>query len=522
MVTPELGTFANPIVIEDNLSPLNSASDPDMTRVNDGRLQDEPDQLGSDADTEIMTTPEFWGSLTGGNFAHLGEHEAAVDPFSIHVSIRSPVHEDLTGLPSFEQFQPDHKAFQFTRNSFDNSFGAARMESAMKRHGGSEQSMNRGKASGTEGPKKDPSVPDTFPVTRNAAPQEISIQADKAFGKGFSSSPYDMGPTKPRLSLEPADNINEARFLGKTALAWGSSISTAIGDELAAIHDHMEHCRKADCLQAKAFFDGIQPPQSSLPSHTNRSAPLQGRNDEGRVTMRFHVPGFQRGLKKPMEFLVNQVIIRTAFFPLEIPCSLETFRQDDILFGRGAAVISLEGKSPRFFVTFSPRVHQNDYGTQVRASRKQSEGIVIIESAGPQRKKGANWWHGFTGRVSIELYRRWPPLASDYEEREDFFGPVVLSVHSDNVDPKFFLSFSSGLSSADHNPHSPAPGQGVSAPSMASDTITQETTEQAGTSVDNLPLSSHVACVKRKFLSDGFQFQPRRSKRLAKKALIQQ
>lgn len=135
-VAPELGTFANPILIEGNLSPLDSASDPNMTRVDDGRCQDEPDQLGSNADTEIMTTPEFWGSLTSGNFAHLGEHEAAVDPFSIHVSIRSPVHEDLTGLPSFEQFQPDREAFQFTGYSFDNSFGAARMESAMKGYEG--------------------------------------------------------------------------------------------------------------------------------------------------------------------------------------------------------------------------------------------------------------------------------------------------------------------------------------------------------------------------------------------------
>ncbi|KAJ5471951.1 hypothetical protein N7539_008520 [Penicillium diatomitis] len=232
-----------------------------MTRVDDGRCQDEPDQLGSDADTEIMTTPEFWGSLTSGNFAHLGEHEAAIDPFSIHVSIRSPVHEDLTGLPSFEQFQPDRKAFQFTGNSFENSFGAARIESAMKGYEGSEQSTNQGKTSGTEEPKKDRSMPDSFSVTRNAAPQEISIQADNTFRKGFSSGPYDIGLTNPRSSLEAADNTNKARSLGKTALTWGSSVSTAIGDELAAIHDHMEHCRNADCLQAKAFFDGIQLPR---------------------------------------------------------------------------------------------------------------------------------------------------------------------------------------------------------------------------------------------------------------------
>jgi hypothetical protein len=52
-------------------------------------------------------------------------------------------------------------------------------------------------------------------------------------------------------------------------------------------------------------------------------------------------------------------------------------------------------------------------------------------------------------------------LASGYEEREEFFGRVALSIHLDRVDPKCFLTFSSGLSSADHKPHSPAPGNGV-------------------------------------------------------------
>jgi hypothetical protein len=126
---------------------------------------------------------------------------------------------------------------------------------------GSEQSTEQGKASKNEEPKEDRSVPDTSSMTRNAVPQEISIQTDTSFGKGLSCGSYDISSTKRRLSHETADNINRIKCLGKTASTWGSSVSTAIGDELAAIHEHMEYCRNADCLHAKAFFDGIQSPR---------------------------------------------------------------------------------------------------------------------------------------------------------------------------------------------------------------------------------------------------------------------
>jgi hypothetical protein len=136
-------------------------------------------------------------------------------------------------------------------------------------------------------------------------------------------------------------------------------------------------------------------------------------------------------------------------------------KQDDILFGRGAVVVPMEGEDPKCFLTFSPKVRQDDHGTNVRASRKQADGIVIFESVVPEREKGANWRHDFTSQISVELYNRWPPLASYYEEREVFFGSIVLSFHSDGVDPKCFLSFSSGLSSADRKPHSPGSGNNV-------------------------------------------------------------
>lgn len=95
---------------------------------------------------------------------------------------------------------------------------------------------------------------------------------------------------------------------------------------------------------------------------------------------------------------------------------------------------------------------------------------MLFESAGP-REMGAEWRRSFTGRISIEIYKRQPSLVSDYEEREDFIESFVLSFHSDRVDPKFLLAFSSALSPAGHDPYSPAPSNGVRAPSMTSDTI---------------------------------------------------
>lgn len=52
----EPGTEANPIVIRDEPALLSSSSDPLVTYVDEGWCHAERD---SNADTEIMTTPEF-------------------------------------------------------------------------------------------------------------------------------------------------------------------------------------------------------------------------------------------------------------------------------------------------------------------------------------------------------------------------------------------------------------------------------------------------------------------------------
>ena len=104
-------------------------------------------------------------------------------------------------------------------------------------------------------------MPETSSITRNAVPQERTDQTGTSLEKGWSCDSFDVRSTKRRLSHEPAANLDGIDCSGKTASAWDSFVSTTIDDELAAIYDHMEHCRNADCLHAKAFFDGIQSPR---------------------------------------------------------------------------------------------------------------------------------------------------------------------------------------------------------------------------------------------------------------------
>jgi hypothetical protein len=46
--------------------------------------------------------------------------------------------------------------------------------------------------------------------------------------------------------MNPIDCINTAS---------DHSVCSAIGDEIAALYEHMDHCRGANCLYAKNFYD---------------------------------------------------------------------------------------------------------------------------------------------------------------------------------------------------------------------------------------------------------------------------
>ncbi|KAJ5489166.1 hypothetical protein N7539_004056 [Penicillium diatomitis] len=231
------GTQANPILIGDDLAPLGSASNPIVIHVNEGWYGDEPDRLGSDADTEIIATPEFWETLIGRNLAAPVDEGEAVDSSSVRAPTRSLVCEDPEDLRSFEQSTPncfhfDDKALKVAEISFDASQvcsgpGAARSENVAIGHADGEQSMEKGKLFEAEEPREAGSVPETASMTREAVPQETTVQTDISLERGH-----------------PA-------------------ISTTIGDELAAIYDHVDHCRNADCLHAKSFYDEMQTPRES-------------------------------------------------------------------------------------------------------------------------------------------------------------------------------------------------------------------------------------------------------------------
>jgi hypothetical protein len=141
LARPELGTQANPILITDDSAPLGSASNPILIQVDEGWCRDDSDQRGSDADTVIMTTPEFWGTMTDGNSAGPVKNNASIDSSSIHVPTGSLVYENLDSFQPFDmstssKFALDHKAFGVTQDSFDAPLWAVRRESVASDHGG--------------------------------------------------------------------------------------------------------------------------------------------------------------------------------------------------------------------------------------------------------------------------------------------------------------------------------------------------------------------------------------------------
>ena len=78
----ELGNEANPIVIGDDLGPLGSASNPIVIHVDEDCGYDEAEHLGSDADTEIMATPEFWEILIDESLPAPADERADVNSVS--------------------------------------------------------------------------------------------------------------------------------------------------------------------------------------------------------------------------------------------------------------------------------------------------------------------------------------------------------------------------------------------------------------------------------------------------------
>lgn len=219
IVSPELGTQANPIVIGDDLAPLGSASNPIVIYVGECSCRNGTDQVGFDADTEIMTTLECWETLIDGDFTVPADEGEAV----VHPPIRSLVREDPEDLQSSEQSSPDFsllddKALKATESSFyrlQNCSGLEAPSSGNTRNGHkvrladdylsmlyqrfleSEPSMEKGKVFKA---KEARSTPEISSMTRDAVPQETTDQTDTSLGKDVSCDSCNVRSTKRRLS----------------------------------------------------------------------------------------------------------------------------------------------------------------------------------------------------------------------------------------------------------------------------------------------------------------------------------
>lgn len=82
IVSPELGSQANPIVVLDEFVPSGSASDPIVVPDAGEDCHYETDHDGSNADTEPMDTVEFWKTVNGEHSTAPADQGEAVDSSS--------------------------------------------------------------------------------------------------------------------------------------------------------------------------------------------------------------------------------------------------------------------------------------------------------------------------------------------------------------------------------------------------------------------------------------------------------
>jgi hypothetical protein len=93
-------------VIRDDPTPLGSASNPIVIQVDEDCGYDEAEQLGSDADIEIMATPEFWEKLIDESFPVPADERADVNPISVLSPTTQLACEDPGELRILEQNCP--------------------------------------------------------------------------------------------------------------------------------------------------------------------------------------------------------------------------------------------------------------------------------------------------------------------------------------------------------------------------------------------------------------------------------
>ncbi|KAJ5464327.1 uncharacterized protein N7458_000013 [Penicillium daleae] len=158
IVSPEFGTQANPIVIGDDLAPLDSASNPIVIYVDE-------DHFGSDVDTEIITTPEFWETLISGDFAIPADEGEAI------VLYENPEDLQSSKQSSLDCFHLDNKALKVAESSFytlQNCSGLVAASSEKRAKYGERQGFE------AEEPREARHSPEASMMTRTAVPQETT------------------------------------------------------------------------------------------------------------------------------------------------------------------------------------------------------------------------------------------------------------------------------------------------------------------------------------------------------------
>lgn len=169
------------------------------------------------------------------------------------------------------------------------------------------------------------------------------------------------------------------------------------------------------------------------------------------MTILLHVSNLRKGVVRPYKVVVGGLAIRQVLDPPGLTSIREDCKYEDF-YGRGAMDISWDEANPKCFLAFSPKKPSDCFSSNWPAFGKwPDDGIVIVRSA-VREWQGVNRRQEFVGRVSVKFFKTWPPPSpSEYDDREDLFGRIVVTTHLDGADPKCFLAFHSEMSKADRD-----------------------------------------------------------------------
>lgn len=99
---------------------------------------------------------------------------------------------------------------------------------------------------------------------RHVNHERISINTSLYFTQRRKSISDIYSPTSLYTnSSRKAAKMNQVDFKNKTALAPNPSTSDIAHQELAALYDHWDHCRRPDCRRVETFYDEINSPCES-------------------------------------------------------------------------------------------------------------------------------------------------------------------------------------------------------------------------------------------------------------------